>query len=109
VFSPERVQSLREAVKNRVQRALNGEVELKWIDREQGLPERTGHLLYPDKYDPAFGDWLAEDLAPQLEALLDGPGRHSLFGMLAGGGGKAYKLNWHRDLGKPGDGADAEL
>ena len=107
-FSPERVQSLREAVQYLVQRALKGEVELNWIDREQGLPERTGHLLHPDKYNPAFGDWLAEDLAPQLEALLGGSGRHSLFGMLAGGGCKAYKQNWHRDLGKPGAGDEAE-
>ena len=54
-LSPQRVLALREAVQQLVQRALEGEVELKWIDRERGLPERTGHLLHPDKYDPAFG------------------------------------------------------
>ncbi len=108
-FSRQRVQALREAVQTLVQRALDGDVELNWIDREQGLPERTGHLLHPGKYDAAYGHWLAEDLAPQLETLLGCPGRHSLFGMLAGGGHKSYKQSWHRDIGKPGADDEAEF
>jgi hypothetical protein len=34
-------------------------------------------------------DWIDEDIAPRLESLIRGPGvRHSLFGMLAAGGGR---------------------
>lgn len=79
------------------------------LDRDRGLPERTGHLLHPDKYDPAFGEWLAEDLVPQIEAFLGSEGRHSLFGMLAGGGGRSYTLSWHRDIGKPGAPDEAQF
>ena len=92
-----------------VKRGLSGQIQLNWIDRAQGLPERTGHMLHPDKYQPAFGQWLAEDLDPQLEALLQGKGRHSLFGMLAGGGDRPYRQAWHRDLGKPGHPEEAQF
>ena len=39
--------------------------------------------------------------APLIESLLQSPARHSLFGMLAGGGGKAYDQAWHHDLATP--------
>ncbi len=102
VFSPQRVQALRGAVEGLVERALAGQCEVRWIDRERGIPERTSHLLHPDKFDPAYAEWLDQDLAPHLEALV-GSVRHSLFGMLAGGGEQPYRQAWHRDLGKPGD------
>jgi nicotinamide N-methyltransferase len=102
VFDPQRVQALRAAVEGLVERALAGQVELRWIDQERGIPERISHLLHPDKFDPAYAQWLDQDLALHLEALV-GPVRHSLFGMLAGGGGQPYLQGWHRDLGKPGD------
>jgi nicotinamide N-methyltransferase len=102
VFRAQRVEDLRRAVEGLVARALAGQVEIRWIDRERGIPDRISHLLHPDKFDPAYAQWLDEDLVPHLEALV-GPVRHSLFGMLAGGGGKPYLQAWHRDLGKPGD------
>ena len=102
VFSPQRVQALRGAVEQLVARAQEGQVEIPWIDRERGIPERISHLLHPDKFDPVYAEWLDQDLAPHFEALI-GPVRHSLFGMLAGGGGQPYLQAWHRDLGKPGD------
>lgn len=108
-FSPQRVQSLVEAVNRLIDRALAGECEIRWIDRSARLPNRMGHMLHPDKYEPAFAEWLDEDVAPQIEALIDGPARHSLFGMLAGGGGEAYKQAWHRDIGKPGAPDEAEF
>jgi ectoine hydroxylase-related dioxygenase (phytanoyl-CoA dioxygenase family) len=108
-FGRERIQALRRAIENLVKRARRDELSLNWIDRDQGLPERTGHLLHPEKYDPAFAEWLAEDLAPQLETFLGGPGRHSLFGMLAGGGGRVYTQAWHRDIGKPGAADEVEF
>ncbi len=99
-----RIESLLEGVERMIDKGLAGECELGWIDRERRLPSRTGHMLHPGKYHPAFADWIDEDLSPQLEALVRGPGvRHSLFGMLAAGGGQAYTQRWHRDLGRPGD------
>ena len=101
-FSPSRVQALRAAVEGLVERALAGQCEIRWIDRAGRVPDRTSHLLHPDKFDPAYAQWLDQDLALHLEALV-GPVRHSLFGMLAGGAGQPYRQAWHRDLGKPGD------
>lgn len=109
-FAPERVRELRQAVERLLDRALAGQVEVPWIDRQGRVPARLSHLLHPDKYDPAYGAWLDEDLAPQLEVLLGGaPARHSLFGMLAGGGGQPYLQAWHRDLGRPGAPDELEL
>ncbi|MSR83586.1 MAG: hypothetical protein EXS58_11800 [Candidatus Latescibacteria bacterium] len=102
VFSPQRVQALRGAVEGLMERALAGRCEVRWLDRERGIPDRISHLLHPDKFDPAYAEWLDQDLAAHFEALV-GPVRHSLFGMLAGGGGQPYRQAWHRDLGKPGD------
>lgn len=103
-FTKARIAALLEGIELLIDKGLAGKCELGWIDRERRLPSRTGHLLNPDKYHPAFADWIDEDLAPHLEALVSGPGvRHSLFGMLASGGEKPYTQKWHRDLGKPGD------
>ena len=103
-FAQTRIEALLEGIERLIDKGLAGECELGWIDRERRLPSRTGHLLNPDKYHPAFADWIDADLAPYLEALVSGPGvRHSLFGMLASGGEKPYTQKWHRDLGKPGD------
>ena len=105
-FAESRVQALLEGVERMIDKGLAGECELGWIDRELRLPARTGHLLNPDKYHPAFADWIDADLAPHLEALVSGGEvRHCLFGMLAGGGGQPYTQKWHRDLCRPG-GAD---
>ena len=101
-FSRERVQSLRGGIERLMDRALDGECEISWIDRNNRLPGRISGMLSPDRYDDAFAKWLDEDLAPLIETLLGGPPRHSLFGMLASGGGQPYKQGWHRDIGKPG-------
>ena len=68
---------------------------LGWIDREKEFPTRTSNMLNPDKYEPAFGEW-HEDLMPHLEAIIDGPPRHILFGMLSSGAGVPYCQEWHR-------------
>ena len=95
-FAKTRLDALLEAVEGLIDKGLAGECELGWIDRERRLPSRTSHLLDPDKYHPVFADWIDEDLAPHLEALIRGPGvRHSLFGMLASGGGDPYTQKWH--------------
>jgi hypothetical protein len=101
-FSKQRIASLVDGVNRIIDAALAGKCEIAWIDREKRLPNRISNMLAPDKYQEAFGRWLDEDLHPQIEKLLGAPPRHSLFGMLAGGGGKKYLQAWHRDLGKPG-------
>ena len=70
-FSPERVQSLLDAVNCLLDRALAGECEIRWIDADRRLPARIGSTLHPDKYDPAYAEWLAADLAPHPESLLE--------------------------------------
>lgn len=101
-FSPQRITELKEGVESLVARAQRGECDIPWIDEAAGIPNRISHMMHPGKYEPAFGAWVDEDLVPDLEALMDGPVRHSLFGMLASGGGQGYRLPWHRDIGKPG-------
>ena len=107
-FSSDRILSLRDALERLMDRALAGEIEIGWINQERRLFSRTGHLMSPDRYDPAYGDWLAEDLDPHLQTLLGATPRHSLFGTLACGGGQPYKQAWHRDLGRPGADDEAE-
>jgi hypothetical protein len=116
-FTPQRVRGLRDAIGRVLERAAAAgaggagkATGVWWIDVDRRVPLRIGHLLSPDKYEPEFGDWLDEDLSPQIETLLDGPARHSLFGMIGGGrgaggsagAGEKYLQGWHRDLGKPG-------
>ena len=108
-FAPERVEALQLAVGAMIDRALAGACELNWIDCDERLPARTEHFFHPAKYQSAWAAWLAEDLVDSIDALVDGLARHSLFGMLASGGGQAYCQGWHRDLGRPGAPDEAEL
>ena len=69
---------------------------LGWINREKEFPTRTSNMLWPDKYEPEFGEWL-EDMHPHLHAVIDHGGagvRNSLFGMLSSGGGEPYEQEW---------------
>ena len=102
VFSRQRIQSLRIGVEQLIARARTGACEIRWLDEAAGIPDRISHMMHPDKYDAAWGEWLAEDVVQDLQALLGGPVRHSLFGMLASGAGRGYRMAWHRDIGKPG-------
>jgi hypothetical protein len=102
-YNADRVKSLIAGVERLLDRALAGECEIRWIDRERRLPNRIGNMLHPDKYDAAFAEWLDADIIPAIEAILESPIRHSLFGMLASGSGQPYSNPWHRDLCRPGD------
>ncbi len=108
-YDADRVQSLIDGVERLIDRGLARACEIRWIDRECRLPNRIGHMLHPDKYDPAFAAWLDADIIPTVEAIFDAPGRHSLFGMLASGGGQSYSNPWHRDLCRPGALNEAEI
>ena len=59
-------------------------------------------MLHPDTYRPAYADYLATELAPRVDQLVGGAGRHSLFGLLGHGGGEAVRQGWHRDFVRPG-------
>ena len=111
-FSAARVASLRDAVQRLAERAaFDDSLGVGFLDPdgEKKFPSRTGNLLDPQKYDPAYVEWLAADLVPQIDSLINfgagpaGPAgtsyaRHSLFGMLAGGAGVPYRQRWHRDV-----------
>ena len=101
-FSKARIRAMVEGYHRFLDRAMLGLTHLNWIDKEKRIPGRTASLLHPGRYDPSWGEWLDEDLIPLIEPLAGGPARHSLFGMLNGGGGQPYLQGWHRDLGKPG-------
>jgi ectoine hydroxylase-related dioxygenase (phytanoyl-CoA dioxygenase family) len=100
--SRKHIDAMLAAFERLMDRALAGECEIGWIDKTQRVPARTGSLLSSSRYDDAYAQWMDGGLADQLDSVLGGPGRHSLFGMLNSGGGQAYKQGWHRDLGKPG-------
>eukprot|EP01051_Picozoa_sp_SAG22_P020030 SAG22_NODE_3894_length_1480_cov_1.296886_1_plen_348_part_00 len=111
-FSEQRMAQLLAAVKTMVAKGVAHEAAggdpvaaagagpgLQWIDREKEFPTRTSNMLWPDKYEPAFGDWL-EDLWDHLHAVIDHGGsgvRNSLFGMLSSGAGVPYEQHWHHD------------
>lgn len=94
------VEALRADVRDLVEASASGRgPEMPWINREKRVPERLGLLLRPGWVRPAFARSLVE--GPYLsiaEQILGVPARYSLFGMLAGGDGKAYLQGWHRDL-----------
>lgn len=106
-FTPERIASLLAAVRRMVAKGVAQDEgpegtpgpNLGWINRSTQFPTRTSNMLWPDKYEPEFGEWL-EDVYPHLHALIDHGGagvRNSLFGMLSSGGGLPYEQTWHRD------------
>jgi len=101
-FDAARTRSLVDAVERLIDRARAGQANIPWIgDPKDRTPERLSGLLAPDRFDAAYANWLEEDVLPLIESLLQSPVRHSLFGMLAGGGGKPYDQAWHHDLATP--------
>ena len=102
-FSPERIQSLIVAVNRLMDRALAGECRIRWIDPTERLPGLVYGLFDPDKYDPAYGEWLDGDLAAQVDALIEGgSARYSMFALKGSGGALPYRVSWHRDIGRRG-------
>ena len=100
ILPAEEIAALQAAVRDLVEAAATGRgPEISWINREKRLPERLGQLLRPDWVRPAFIDSLERGpYFPIAAQILGVETRYSLFGMLAGGDGKAYVQSWHRDL-----------
>ena len=96
------VQSLLGSINTLMDRAIAGDIEVGFINQDKRLIARNGGFLSPGKYVEAFGEWNDSHVLPIIEAILEKPVRHSLFGMLAGGDGQPYKQGWHRDLAPAG-------
>lgn len=96
----EDVEALRSDVRDLVECSARGEgPEIPWIRKEKRLPERLGWMLRPGWIRPAFVKSLQSGpYFPISEQILGTAVRYSLFGMLAGGDGKPYIQEWHRDL-----------
>lgn len=102
IIPSEQIEAHKEAVNVLLDLALAGEIEIPWISKEKRLPERIGLLLRPGWVQPAFVEAIENGpYLPIAEQILGSPVRYSLFGMLAGGGGKPYVQGWHRDLSRP--------
>ena len=102
LIAPQQIEALKAAVNTLIDDAQAGKIDIPWINREQRIPERIGLLLRPNWIQQAFIDSIEEGpYLPIAEQILNAPVRYSLFGMLAGGGGKSYIQGWHRDLSSP--------
>lgn len=100
ILPPAEIEALEADVRDLVERSAAGEgPELPWINKEKRIPERLGQLLRPEWVRPSFvNSLISGPYFPIAEQILGTAARYSLFGMLAGGGGKPYIQNWHRDL-----------
>jgi hypothetical protein len=100
VIPPAEIEALKADIRQLVDASAAGQgPDLSWINREKRIPERLGQLLRPGWIRPAFAASLESGpYFPVAEQILGAPVRYSLFGMLAGGDGKPYVQNWHRDL-----------
>src|SRR6266542_6320602 len=97
---PEEIAALKADIQQLIEQAAAGDgLEVPWISKEKRIPERLHQLLRPGWIRPSFVASLERGpYFPVVEQLLGGPARYSLFGMLAGGDGKPYVQNWHRDV-----------
>jgi ectoine hydroxylase-related dioxygenase (phytanoyl-CoA dioxygenase family) len=100
IVHTEDVEALKADIRDLVERSAAGEgPEIRWINEEKRLPERLGLLLRPGWVRPSFVASLEQGPYFSIaEQILGTTVRYSLFGMLAGGDGKPYVQNWHRDL-----------
>jgi hypothetical protein len=94
------IEALRADVRDLVEHAATGSgPEIPWINKEKRIPERLGQILRPGWIRPSFVASLESGpYLPVAAQILGGETRYSLVGMLAGGDGKPYVQNWHRDL-----------
>lgn len=99
ILDGECIRALSEALDRILDRAAAGAYadRFRWIDEERRIPDFISDLLSPGKYDPAFGVMLDEAMIPFIEGLVGEPVRCSWMMLLAGGGGKPYRVPLHRD------------
>ena len=53
-----------------IYRGYNGQVAMKWTDREGRVPQTVGRLLFPDKFAPIYSTLPVHDIQPSVETLL---------------------------------------
>jgi hypothetical protein len=99
IIAPDDIEALKSDIESLLERSLaNQGPELRWINKEKRIPNRLGQLLRPGWVQPSFVDSLEHGpYIPIAEQILEGPVRYGAFGMLAGGDGRAYIQDWHRD------------
>jgi hypothetical protein len=83
-YSPGRVAELLAAVR-------------RFLPAELPPNKKFTHLLHPEKFQPSFAHWLAEDAAPHLEALIDGGVRRGDANACRGAWGPPGPGTWPRD------------
>lgn len=93
------LERIKTGVRRIIDRARSGEgLDLPWINKEKGIPNRIPGMLRPEYFQPEIGDFLEKTAVLDIvERILESGLRYSLFGMLASGDGKKYHLEWHRD------------
>lgn len=105
------VQALVAAIERIIDRALAGEFgdSVRWIHEEHRLPHFLSNLLAPDKYDPAFGEFLENIILPSIDSLLNTPVWCSWLMALTGGADYPYSLQLHRDNNEVGGPDEMDL
>jgi len=100
VLKPDRLAQLSEVVSELIAQALGGKFKLRFSDRAKGLPSgRLERVLGLSPHRTILTEWLASDLAPRVEFLLNQAARCTGLGILFAGAGQSVKLGWHRDGG----------
>lgn len=103
VLEAGRLAQLSEVVAALIARALDGKFKLRFSDRARGLPSgKLEQVLGLSPHRAMLEEWLASDVAPRVEGLLNQTARCTGLGLLFAGAGRSVKLGWHRD----GGGAD---
>ena len=96
-YQPKRVAELRAAAERYLARDPPGVVWVEAGGRRVLGGQKLNHLLLPDKFEPVYGEWLAEDALPHLEALIEGGQvRHSLFNMFICGDLASVGEDWEK-------------
>eukprot|EP01045_Picozoa_sp_COSAG04_P001056 COSAG04_NODE_31_length_35649_cov_21.693052_25_plen_195_part_00 len=97
-YQPSRIAELRAAAERFLARDPAG---VAWVTPEGAQRvlggQKLNHLLLPDKFEPVYAEWLAEDALPHLEALIEGGQvRHSLFNMFVCGDLASVGEDWEQ-------------
>ena len=100
VLNPDRLAQLSGVVSELIAQALSGKFKLSFADRANGHPSgKLERVLGLSPHRAILTEWLASDVAPWVEFLLNQAARCTSLGVLFAGAGRSVKLGWHRDGG----------
>lgn len=92
------VDDLNGAVETVIDKGMMDQCGIKWMDKENRIPDIEKYFLHPDMYQSEFGDLLNDYLIDITKDLLETDVRYFKFGMFSGGSGHSYDGGWHRDF-----------